>query len=440
MTAARFHASHAVIDGAIARDVAIVVAGGAIVSTEASAVPVPGATSLHGLVAPGMVNAHSHVFHRMLRGRSWSGGDFWSWRDAMYEVVNALTPDLLESVAVATFAEMLAAGITAVGEFHYVHHGPDGVRYTDANEMSMALVRAADATGIRLCVLDTCYLVAGVDGRPLVGPQLRFGDGSGEGWAERHSELVSKAAGRDRVTVGAAIHSVRAVPPEAFSTVAEAGGPLHVHVSEQPAENDACLEHHGVTPTAFLDRHGVLSDRTTAVHAVHVTEDDRNRLAASGTGVCVCPTTELDLGDGTVDVAGLRRASIGVGIGSDSHAVIDLLSEARLVEWNDRARSGRRGVHTAADLWHMVGPAGAASLGYDRWGISAGAPADFVVLSTDSIRTAGSELEGILGSATAHDILATYVGGVLVTELDEHVTLGPVAELASAAFGEGAAP
>src|SRR4051794_31231065 len=205
--------------------------------------------ALRGLVLPGLANAHSHAFHRALRGRTHAGGgSFWTWRESMYEVAAALDPDSYLALARATFAEMVLAGYTVVGEFHYLHHGSGGARYDDPNAMGHALVQAAAEAGIRLTLLDACYLQGGLDGRPLEGPQLRFGDGDVEAWQVRTGAL------RDGPTVrhGTAAHSVRAVPRAALPVLGRQ--PLrHVHLSEQPAENAECLAVHGCTPTQLLD-------------------------------------------------------------------------------------------------------------------------------------------------------------------------------------------
>lgn len=425
-----FWAERAWIDGETASDVTFTTRGGVFEQVSSGAPRPAGAARLDGFVLPGMVNAHSHVFHRALRNRVAGGGDFWSWRQGMYELVEGLDPDSFEKLATATFAEMLVTGITMVGEFHYLHHGKGGVQYSNPNEMSAALVRAAEAVGIRMCLLDTCYLMSGVDGTPLEGPQLRFSDGQVSSWRERHALLVDELGGHALVHVGAAIHSVRAVPPEAFAEVVATGGPVHVHVSEQPAENDACRALHGLSPIGLLAAHDGLGERTTAVHAIHVSDDDIERLAGAGASVCVCPTTELDLGDGTADVDRFLRSSVDLSLGSDSHAVIDLFDEVRLVEWNDRARYGRRGVHPPAALWQMAHEGGARTLGSGPWGITPGAPADWVVVDGHSTRTVGaSTIEGLLGSVTSADVTATYIGGRQVAQSGAHVELGPVANL-----------
>src|SRR5215472_9528863 len=211
----------------------------------------PGATRLAGLTMPAHANAHSHAFHRALRSITQAGrGTFWTWRELMYQVASRLDPDSYLALARAVYAEMALAGITCVGEFHYLHHGPGGLPYSDPNAMGRALIEAAAQAGLRITLLDTCYLSGGLDAEggsaPLVGPQLRFSDGTAKGWVKRVSLLGADARGMagPAVRVGAAIHSVRAVPPEQMPAVVAwshaCGAPLHVHLSEQVAENDAC--------------------------------------------------------------------------------------------------------------------------------------------------------------------------------------------------------
>ncbi|HEY8093467.1 MAG TPA: formimidoylglutamate deiminase, partial [Acidimicrobiales bacterium] len=299
------------------------------------------AERLPGLTLSGLVNAHSHAFHRALRSRTQAGrGSFWTWRDQMYRLAATLTPDTYRRLATATFAEMVSSGITAVGEFHYLHHGPGGVPYDAPNAMGDALVEAAAEAGIRLTLLDTCYLHGGIGQEPNE-VQRRFSDGSVEQWAERARGLAPSPT----VRIGAAVHSVRAVDPEAMVQVAawaaERGAPVHAHVSEQPAENDDCLAAYGQTPTAVMGAAGLLGERFTAVHATHLTEGDVAALGASH--VCFCPTTERDLGDGIGPAAALVGAGARLCLGSDSHAVIDLFEEARAVELDERLAAISRG-------------------------------------------------------------------------------------------------
>ncbi|SBT91321.1 formiminoglutamate deiminase [Streptomyces sp. DI166] len=378
--------------------------------------PPPGAEILRGLTLPGLANAHSHAFHRALRGTVQVGsGTFWTWREVMYATADRLTPDSYHALARAVYAEMALAGITAVGEFHYVHHAPGGTPYADPNAMGEALIAAAADAGIRITLLDTAYLSSGF-GQPPNRHQLRFSDGTADAWAERCSVLKE----RDHARIGAAIHSVRAVPAEQLATVAgwaeERRAPLHVHLSEQTAENEACHEVHGCTPTQLLALHGVLGPRTTGVHNTHLTAEDISLIGGSGTGTCMCPTTERDLADGIGPAVALQNEGSPLSLGSDSHAVIDLLEEARAMELNERLRSRTRGHWTAAALLRAASADGHAALGWDDTGtLEAGARADFTTIALDSVRTAGPlprlGAETAVFAATAADVRHTVVAG-----------------------------
>ncbi|GAA2541231.1 formimidoylglutamate deiminase [Streptomyces levis] len=398
------------------------------VRTEVTAPP-PGAEPLRGLTLPGLANAHSHAFHRALRGTAQVGsGTFWTWREVMYSVADRLTPDTYHALARAVYAEMALAGITAVGEFHYVHHAPGGTPYADPNAMGEALVAAAAEAGIRITLLDAAYLSSGF-GQPPNRHQLRFSDGDADAWAARCSLLKE----RDHARIGAAIHSVRAVPAGHLETVArwaeERRAPLHVHLSEQTAENDACREAHGCTPTQLLALHGVLGPRTTGVHNTHLTAEDISLIGASSTGTCMCPTTERDLADGIGPAVALQNEGSPLSLGSDSHAVIDLLEEARAMELNERLRTRTRGHWTAAALLRAASADGHAALGWDEAGsLEPGALADFTTIALDSVRTAGPlprlGAETAVFAASAADVSHTVVAGRHVVRDGAH-TLVP---------------
>ncbi|KHL17033.1 formiminoglutamate deiminase [Mumia flava] len=348
---------------------------------------------------PAFANAHSHVFHRALRARVTGGDDFWGWRERMYGVAAVLDPDLLHDLAVATYAEMRLAGIGVVGEFHYLHHGPDGRPYDDPNATGEALIAAARAAGLRICLLDACYRASGFGSAPQ-GVQRRFADPDVDAWAARVAELARRHRGADDVVVGAAIHSVRAVPPADLAGVAAAlpEAPLHAHVSEQPAENADCVAATGRTPTALLAESGALTSRTTAVHATHLTGTDVAALGDAGSYVCLCPTTEADLADGIGPAARLRDAGARLTLGSDGQTVIDPFVEARAVEMGERLTSGRRGSFDAVALTEAATRTGYGSLGFDP----ALADADAFELRTDTVRTAGATEP--LWAATAADV------------------------------------
>ncbi|MCC9156514.1 formimidoylglutamate deiminase [Streptomyces parvulus] len=408
---------HAWLGTHVEPGVAVDVADGRITAVhQDTPAPPPGAEILRGLTLPGLANAHSHAFHRALRGTVQVGsGTFWTWREVMYSVADRLTPDTYLDLARAVYAEMALAGITAVGEFHYVHHAHGGTPYADPNAMGEALIEAAAEAGIRITLLDTCYLSAGF-GEPPNAHQRRFSDGTADAWAQRSSLLKE----RDHARIGAAIHSVRAVPAEHLATVAqwaaERRAPLHVHLSEQTAENDACRRAHGRTPARLLADHGVLGERTTGVHNTHLTDEDVALLGGSRTGTCMCPTTERDLADGIGPATALQRAGSPLSLGSDSHAVVDLLEEARAMELNERLRTRTRGHWTAAALLRAATGDGHAALGWDDTGrIETGARADLATVALDSVRTAGPlprlGAETAVFAATAADVRHTIVGG-----------------------------
>jgi len=417
----------------IEKDVLLEVRDGRIAAvTPRAGPPSNGSVRLPGVTIPGLANAHSHAFQRALRGRTHArtrSGDFWSWRDAMYELAARLDPESLFAMARAVYGEMALAGICAVGEFHYVHHDPSGRPYREPNAMGAAIVQAASEAGVRLTLLDTCYLRGGFD-RPLDSPQKRFGDRDVHEWARRAGDI--EASG-DTV-IGAAIHSVRAVDPVSMEVVrdwaVERGAPLHVHVSEQRAENEACLAATGHTPVGLLEAAGILGPMTTAVHATHVNEDDVVRLGTSSTRVCLCPTTERDLADGVGPAGALTRAGSPLCLGSDSQAVVDLFEESRAVELDERLVTERRGHHGAVDLLRAATAEGMRALGRDGGMLEPGAPADFVTVRLDSPRTAGAgaadALDHIVFAAGSSDVTHVTVGGRPVVVDGVHVVLGDV--------------
>ncbi|GAA4660310.1 formimidoylglutamate deiminase [Amycolatopsis dongchuanensis] len=362
-------------------------------------------TVLTGLVLPGFANGHSHAFHRALRGRTHGErGTFWTWRERMYQLAARLDPDSYYRLARGVYAEMALSGYTSVGEFHYLHHAPGGRPYDDLNAMGHALARAAADAGIRLTLLDTCYLAGGF-GRELDERQQRFGDGDAESWAARVADLRPEGLTR----VGAAVHSVRAVPVEQLPVLANWSGPLHVHLSEQRAENTQCLAYHGRTPTQLLAEAELLGPRTVAVHGTHPTRHDIRALAETGTRVCFCPTTERDLGDGIGPARALADAGVGLCLGSDSQAVVDPFEEARALEMDERLASERRGRFSMAEL--LAASTDHEALGWDRAGLLPGAPADLVAVDLKSRRTAGTDPEAVLLTASAADVTDVLVAG-----------------------------
>lgn len=396
-----------------------------------------GAERLNGLVIPGFANGHSHAFQRALRGRTHRArGSFWTWREQMYDVASSLDPDSMRVLARATFAEMALAGITVVGEFHYLHHDPEGTRYADPNAMGLAVIEAAREAGVRITLIDACYLHGGIGAQPD-GVQRRFCDRDAGAWIERVDELSDSGHAR----VAAAIHSVRAVDPASAESVAAWAGarsaPLHAHVSEQPAENDACLAAYGVSPMALLAQAGAVSPRFTAIHATHVSDEDVGLLGSANGFCCLCPTTERDLADGIGPARRLTQAGAILTLGSDSNGLIEPLEEARAVELDERLASGVRGGQGADELLFAATTAGYASVGWPEGGmIRAGALADLAVIERNSVRLAGvpdAELvDGVVFAGAAEDVRDVIVGGRFVVRDGRHVSLDVPHELSRA--------
>jgi formiminoglutamate deiminase len=408
--------------GAVEQGVVITVEGDRISAVSTDALPPPDAQRLTGLTLPGMANAHSHAFHRALRGRTHDeAGSFWTWRDRMYNLADRLDPDSYLALATATFAEMVLAGFTCVGEFHYLHHDRGGATYANPNEMGEVLLDAAAAAGIRITLLDSCYLRSGMAADAELTPtQLRFSDGDANAWSARVDGLSARIGASVEAKIGAAIHSVRSVDPPSMSVVAKwadaHGSPLHAHVSEQPAENQQCRDVHGSTPVSLLDRSGALGDRFTAVHATHLDDEDLVLLRSSGTTCCICPTTERDLADGIGPTDAFRAAGIAMCVGSDSHAVIDPFEEVRAIELNERLASLSRGTHRPAELLTDACESGYRSLGWGQGGrIASGALADFTSVALSSTRLAGIDpshaVAAVVFAATAVDVHHVVVGG-----------------------------
>ncbi len=418
--------------GHVARNVVVDVDGDTITQVREDAECPPDSVRLDGFVVPGLANAHSHVFHRVLRGRTHGArGTFWSWRSLMYDVAGIVEPEVYHELARAVFTEMLLSGITAVGEFHYLHHKPDGSRYDDPNAMGRALIMAAQETGIRLTLFDTCYLRGGF-GKELQGTQTRFSDDSVRNWIDRISELESTR----RIHIGTAVHSVRAVGRQDLEAVAAWATahdrPIHVHVSEQPSENADCVHYTGMSPTRLLAESGVLGENSTAIHATFLLPNDIEILRETGTTVCFCPTAERDLADGVGPSPQLAGAGVPLCVGSDSHAVIDLFLEGRLIELHQRLMTGQRGHHTVEELWQALTFNGMRSLGWNAGRIATGMQADFVAVSLDSPRLAGVDgdlvADHVLFAANSADVNDVIVAGERVVENGEHRLFRDVGE------------
>jgi len=417
------------IGGEIRRDVDISCVAGVITAIEPAGDAVDSVEVLPGLVIPGFADAHSHVFHRAMRGRTHGGGGtFWTWRELMYELADRLDPDGLRELAFTAYLELLCAGYTAVGEFHYLHHPPGGGRYSDPNAMGLAIADAAAEAGIGVTLLDIAYLAGGF-GIPVGAVQQRFSDGSAAAWADRVAALPST------LRVGVGIHSVRAVPAAEMPAVAAAanGRVLHVHLSEQPAENADCLAATGRTPTELLADAGAIGPRTAAVHGTHLTDNDIAILGRAGASVVICPTTEADLADGLPAAAKLAAAGARLSLGGDQQVVVDPFVQARGLEYGERLAGGRRGVFPPAALWSAALEQSHAAIDAPGGRLAVGAPADFLAVRTDSARTAGSAPAQLVMCATAQDIEAVVVGGLVRARSGKHVKHGDPGPLLAAA-------
>jgi formimidoylglutamate deiminase len=371
---------------------------------------VPDATRLSGrALLPGMVNAHSHAFQRVIRGRTehrseHSTDSFWTWREQMYAAANRLEPEEIYDVSRRAFLEMALTGITAVGEFHYIHHQRDGSPYADPNLLEREVIRAARDVGIRIALLRVAYARAGyqTEPNPL---QIRFIEQTPDVYLKHLEQLLGAPELSDGTAwVGVAPHSVRAVPLDYLKTIVtfanERALPVHMHVAEQPAEVSACIEEYGRSPVALLETEGLLSKRFTAVHAIHVTPKAIASLARAGAFVCACPTTERNLGDGVVPVDAYLDAGVRISLGSDSQIQIDLLEDARELEYHLRLQKMQRNVlapELARKLFDCATINGAVSIGLQGGGkIEVGSPTDFFTVDLEDLSIAGADPDSLL--------------------------------------------
>lgn len=379
---------------------------------------------------PGLVNAHSHAFQRVIRGRTEyrsrnSADSFWTWRDLMYQAANTLTADDIYIASRMAFLEMALSGITAVGEFHYLHHAPDGQHYEDPNLIAKEVIRAAKDVGLRITLLRVAYERAGHNqaANPL---QQRFIEDP-EIYVNNLRRLKEELADDVSVRVGAAPHSVRAVSLDYLKIVNdfanETNLPVHMHVAEQPAEVSACIEEYGRSPVALLETEGLLNNRFTAVHAIHVTPKAIAALAESGAMVCACPTTERNLGDGVVPADGYYQAGVPVCLGSDSNTQIDLLEDARELEYHLRLQRQERNVlapspddnrsSLASGLFACATINGSKSTGLDARHLEVGAPADFFTVDLNDPSIAGASQRDLL-SAIVFSLSRSAVKDVVI--------------------------
>jgi formimidoylglutamate deiminase len=379
---------------------------------------------------PGLVNAHSHAFQRVIRGRTerrLSAHDsFWTWREMMYSAALRLEPEEIYDASRMAFLEMALGGVTSVGEFHYIHRAPDGSSYREANLMAKEVIRAARDVGLRIALLRVAYARSGYQLKPNE-KQIRFLETDAEEYLRNAESLRAELARTENATawLGLAPHSVRAVPLEYLREIiryadGKDGLPLHMHVAEQPAEISACVEEHGRTPVEFLDSENLLSANFTGVHAIHITPEEARMLARARATVCACPTTERNLGDGIVPAEMLFAEGVAISLGTDSHAQIDLLEDARELEYHLRLQKLERAVLAPADddstsalasqLFDCATVNGARSINAPGGKIEPGHAADFFTVDLDDPSIAG---------ATPDDLLSCIVFGLARTAVRE---------------------
>ncbi len=392
-------------------------------------------------LVPGLLNVHSHSFQRAIRGRTEfcdparPDDDFWTWRERMYDAALSFSPEQIEATAALAFLEMALGGITSVGEFHYVHHQPDGTPYGDPNELAHRIVAAAHSVGIRICLLRVAYARAGF-GASLDPRQRRFIEPDCDSYLERFEHLHDHYKGVESTTFGLAPHSIRAVPRDWLDAITSYGAntkfPVHIHACEQRAELLQAQAEYRLSPIELLDEVGLLNARTTIVHATHLTAHDLDLLEKTRPTICACPTTERNLGDGFLPARELNERQIKVALGSDSQTTIDIFEEMRLVEYHERLRHERRNIlatrdhdySTARALWPMATRNGARALDLAAGILAPNHVADFTTLDLNNISLIGATKETLLSALTlsmpASAVRDVYVAGKAVIERGRH--------------------
>jgi len=445
MTLGAVFAKSALLPEGWARDVLIEIGPkGDIASVRANAQP-DAAQRAAGPVIPGMPNLHSHAFQRAMAGLTEQTGQspqsrddsFWTWRRLMYDFVNRLAPEQVEAIAAQLYVEMLKAGYTAVVEFHYLHHDPEGAAYADPAELSERIVAASRSAGIGLTLLPVLYGAGGFGGMPASPAQRRFLNDPAR--FLRLIEILRARHGTDpQLRIGIAPHSLRAVTPE---TLAEAvvgmramdpAAPIHIHIAEQTKEVEDCLAWSGQRPVAWLLARAPVDEQWCLVHATHLDERESKELAASGAVAGLCPTTEANLGDGFFPAEAFVRSNGRFGVGSDSHVSVSPVEELRWLEYGQRLEKQRRNVlvppnggHVGAALYRLALRGGAQAAGRPLGQIAPGARADLVVLDEEATNLLGRRedllLDAMVFAGNANPVRDVFVGGRQLVEEGRHI-------------------
>ncbi|MDX2202207.1 MAG: formimidoylglutamate deiminase [Hyphomicrobiaceae bacterium] len=431
-----YHLARALTEDGWRNDVSVRVEGHTIADVAAGAAAPAGAVRMAGVAIPGTANLHSHAFQRAMAGlverRGPEDDSFWTWREVMYRFLAEMGPEDVEAVAAWLYVEMLEAGYTCVGEFHYLHHAPDGATYSDIGEMAARIAAAAEATGIGLTLLPSFYAHGGCGGSPAKPGQRRFLCD-----VDRFLELMARAqahVGRlPGGKLGMAPHSLRAVAPDELAALLRAfpTGPVHMHAAEQTAEVEECVAWSGARPVEWLLHNAAPDARWCLIHCTHMTDEESHGLAASGAVAGLCPITEANLGDGIFEAPRFLDAGGRFGIGSDSNVRIALGEELRTMEYGQRLRERKRnrlgpaGSSTGRHIFDGARRGGAQAIGQETGALAAGMRADIVVLDDAHPVLAGRTGDAVIdamvfagGDGLVRDVIA---GGRHVVTEGRHV-------------------
>jgi formimidoylglutamate deiminase len=435
-TVTEIHVARALLEDGWRRDVLITIDGGTIAAVAPDTPPTSKAQRFSGIAVPGVANVHSHAFQRAMAGlverRGPEDDSFWTWREVMYRFLATMTPDDIEAIAAWAYVEMLEAGFTSVGEFHYLHNAPDGAHYADPAETGGRIVAAAEQSGIGLALLPSFYAHGGCGGQPPTPGQARFLFDL-DGFARLLESSRRHIARFEGATLGIAPHSLRAVDAPELRALVESwtAGPIHIHAAEQTREVKECMAWSGARPVQWLlDNMGV-SSRWCLIHCTHMTPDESERLARSGAVAGLCPITEANLGDGIFEAPRFAASGGRFAVGTDSNVRIALNEEVRTLEYGQRLREQKRnrlgpiGASTGRHLFDTACRGGAQALGLSSGSLVVGKTADIVILDDAHPALTGREddqaIDSWLFAAGDGAVRDVFAGGSHVVAEGRHV-------------------